>query len=445
MQHGKTSVPSATRAGPLHVVASAAARCSNFQFLIPAFTWLRCLALLAFCASLSLPGADMAFPDSPGPPPTILTTNWGVGAWIGSDRTGDKHSCCLWRAFDIPPGALVVKARLRMTADNGFNAMLDGHEFGRGSDWRWLTEFDLDNRLRPGRHVLTVEAFNDALAAGVLAGLRIELEDGQIIEVASDQSWRIVPEGEKHWQNTKNAPETWTPATVVGAFSSGPWNITPRGVVLVTPPTVVALRFWQTGWFQIGLLALLGMGAVVCLRLLAELTFQSRARGLRRREGGGTAGDIPEGVGAGLRQVVLLGGLVQHDLASSFALVKHAPNRSANLDPARHDPAAHPARHEEIDKLCDKTRALLGSMDEIVWAVNSRRDTIREFAAYSCKYTQSFLANTSIRCRLDVEPNLPDDPFDLPTRRNLFLAVKEALNNAARHSGASQILLRLHP
>ena len=33
--------------------------------------------------------------------------------------------------------------------------------------------------------------------------------------------------------------------------------------------------------------------------------------------------------------------------------------------------------------------------------------------------------------------------FDLPIRRNLFLAVKEAINNAAKHSQASELFLRI--
>jgi signal transduction histidine kinase len=45
---------------------------------------------------------------------------------------------------------------------------------------------------------------------------------------------------------------------------------------------------------------------------------------------------------------------------------------------------------------------------------------------------------------LDVEPDLPTTVFDLPLRRNLFLAVKEALNNAAKHSGAGELFLRIY-
>jgi signal transduction histidine kinase len=82
-------------------------------------------------------------------------------------------------------------------------------------------------------------------------------------------------------------------------------------------------------------------------------------------------------------------------------------------------------------------------MDEVVWLVNSRRDTLRDFVTYVCKHTQRFLDSTAIRCRLDVEASLPDATFEMPVRRNLLLAVREALNNAAKYSGAIELFLRI--
>jgi nitrate/nitrite-specific signal transduction histidine kinase len=43
-----------------------------------------------------------------------------------------------------------------------------------------------------------------------------------------------------------------------------------------------------------------------------------------------------------------------------------------------------------------------------------------------------------------VESDLPPVNFDLPLRRSLLLVVKEALNNAAKHSDANQLLLKIH-
>ena len=93
--------------------------------------------------------------------------------------------------------------------------------------------------------------------------------------------------------------------------------------------------------------------------------------------------------------------------------------------------------------VCEKARGLSRLMNEIIWMVNSKRDTFRDFTSYVCKYAETFLEATPIRCRFDVEEEMPDLPCDLGVRRNLFLGVKEALNNAVRHSGASEVLVQI--
>jgi signal transduction histidine kinase len=132
------------------------------------------------------------------------------------------------------------------------------------------------------------------------------------------------------------------------------------------------------------------------------------------------ARDIHDDLGAQLTQLVLQGELAQREL-----------------------PADAPAR-AQFDQICERARDISRAMSEVVWAVNSRRDTVRDFVTYVCKYAGLFLGSTPIRCRLDVEAEIPGIAFDLPTRRNLFLAVKEALNNAARHSGANELFLRIY-
>jgi signal transduction histidine kinase len=349
-----------------------------------------------------------------------LAEEWGVGSWIWTEQTFDKQTCQFWKAFEVPSTSSVVKARLRITADNEFRVLLDGRVLGRGSDWRWLSDFDLSSLLPPGRHILAVEAFNDALKAGVLAGFRAELTNGQVLEFCSDDSWRVVPEGEEGWQNRKRARAMWPAARVVGTFGVAPWDTLPRGMTVLPALRPIELRFWQKGWFQIAVLTICSLALLLCARLLAQLALQSKARNLLQHERARIARDIHDELGAGLTQLVLLGELAQNDLSE-------ASQQSV-----------------QIGHLCEKTRALLGSMDEVVWAVNSRRDTVRDFATHACKYAQTFLANTNLRCRLDVEPDLPELPFDLPSRRNLFLAVKEAINNAAKHSEATELVLRIH-
>ena len=350
----------------------------------------------------------------------VLDPDWGVGAWIWGQQTFAKQTCRLWRAFSIPPGAKVARAQLEITADNGFRALLDGREVGRGSDWRNISEYDLSWLLVPGTHVLAVEAFNDAKEAGVLAGLRVELRDGGAIEIPSDTSWRIVPERERGWETRRQAPAHWPPAVVIGGFQRTPWATLPAGVTRLPPLHPVALHFWNSGWFQVVLVSVCGLTVLACLQLMARLAMHARAQGLLQRERARIARDIHDELGAGLTQLLLLGEVV------------------------RQAGPPTPQGQTGIDQLCGKARGLSVTVDQIIWAVNSRHDTLPDFARHACKFAQSFLANTPIRCRLDVESDIPPLPFDLPVRRNLFLAVKEALNNAAKHSGATEIFLRIH-
>lgn len=352
----------------------------------------------------------------------LLDATNHLGRWIWDTNTTDKQTCRLWKFFVIPPDAKISRATLRITVDNGYTLFLDGRELGRGSDWRTVTEYDVTQLMNPGRHVIAVEAFNDRLQAGLIFGLDVQLmdENRSAIEVLSDDSWRIVPHSEGHWVNRKSALPDWHPAIVVGSLGQPPWAKWPLGVTVVPPLLPVIQHFWQSGWFQLILLIICALAVLFCLWLMTQLAAQAKAQRFLQVERARIARDIHDDLGAQLTQLVLQGEVAQ-----------------------REQPAGS-AACAQFKQLCERGREISRAMGEVVWAVNSRRDTVRDFVSYVCKYAQSFLAGTPIRCRLDVEPEIPAIAFDLPVRRNLFLAVKEALNNAAKHSGAGELFLRIH-
>jgi len=98
---------------------------------------------------------------------------------------------------------------------------------------------------------------------------------------------------------------------------------------------------------------------------------------------------------------------------------------------------------QRLNLMCEDLRGVLGVMDEVLWAVNPRHDTLENFITYICDYAQMFLQHTKIQCLLEIEPDMPPLNFELPLRRSLLLVVKEALNNAAKYSGASQLTLKI--
>jgi signal transduction histidine kinase len=64
-------------------------------------------------------------------------------------------------------------------------------------------------------------------------------------------------------------------------------------------------------------------------------------------------------------------------------------------------------------------------------------------ATYLCHFAREFLEPTALRCRLDVAGSLPEVALTAEVRHNIFLVVKEAINNAVKHSEAEELWLRL--
>jgi signal transduction histidine kinase len=83
------------------------------------------------------------------------------------------------------------------------------------------------------------------------------------------------------------------------------------------------------------------------------------------------------------------------------------------------------------------------SLDEIVWAVNPQHDTLEGLVEYLSQTADDFLEDTAIRFRLKLPDQLPRCTIPAETRHQLFLAFKEALNNAVKHAAASEIQVEL--
>jgi two-component sensor histidine kinase len=397
-------------------------RKSFFQILTP-MAWLRAgitgvVFLLSFGRLEAAP--PLTVQGQTDPNDWIMEATNHMGRWIWDTNTFDKQTCRLWKEFDIPPGAKVKRAIMHITVDNGFSLFLDGREIGRGSDWRTVTEYDATLLLRPGEHIVAVEGFNDRLEAGLIFGLEIQLVDGRVMEIVSDNTWSVVPDDLNHWTSRKTPTPDWHPAIVIGTMHHHPWEAWPVGFTITPPLRPEAVYLWQRGWFQLALAIICLLALMFSIWLMVQLTAQSTAQEFLQVERARIARDIHDDLGAQLTQLVLLGEVAQ-----------------------REEPADSPAR-KNFHLLCEQARELSHAMDEVVWAVNSRRDTLRDFVTYVCNYAQIFLATTPIRCRMDVELEMPATAFDLPVRRNLFLAVKEALNNAAKYSGAAELFLRIY-
>jgi len=201
-------------------------------------------------------------------------------------------------------------------------------------------------------------------------------------------------------------------------------------VVVTVPPSWWTFKkvLCMTGILALVALAAFGWVAILQRKVVErtrELEEQIRQRELaeRRREieqeRARVAHDLHDDLGAGLTEVNMLTSLVK------------SPTTSV------------PEKEHYLGELSEIALRMVTSLDEIVWAVNPRNDTIASLASYLGSYAQRLLDLASISCGLDIAEDLPERPLDPRFRQEIFFAFKEAVNNVVRHARATQVWLRI--
>ncbi|MCX7799928.1 MAG: glycoside hydrolase family 78 protein [Fimbriimonadales bacterium] len=152
-----------------------------------------------------------------GPPRPAKARSLAGCTWIWTGEPGMLGGVRWFEAsFEFPAEAR--SAELLMTADDRFEAFLDGAEVARtrttgtGEDWRTVVRADLGERLSAGRHTLRVKVQNDGGPAGLIARLTA---DGRDV-LKTDAGWR--------WAETLEGLAEGRPAAVVGVFGGEPWG-----------------------------------------------------------------------------------------------------------------------------------------------------------------------------------------------------------------------------
>ncbi len=162
------------------------------------------LSLLLLAASVAAPPAD---------PSWIWIEGEGPPHWAPAEPRFFR------RAFDVP--AVPRRAVLLITADDEFEAFLNGARVGSGDSWQWVYRFDVGPLLRQGRNVLAVRVRSTLPGPG---GLVLRLK-GLPTDLVSDAEFRVTrdqpPDG---WQQPDFDDSAWQQAFVLGPLGMPPWG-----------------------------------------------------------------------------------------------------------------------------------------------------------------------------------------------------------------------------
>ena len=100
------------------------------------------------------------------------------------------------------------------------------------------------------------------------------------------------------------------------------------------------------------------------------------------------------------------------------------------------------ASHESIEsfhEISNMTRELVAALSETVWAVNPTNDHLESLIGFLCRTIDSQCRAAKVRYRIDAPAIADPRMVSSDVRHHIVLAVKEALNNALKHSGTAEI------
>ena len=270
--------------------------------------------------------------------------------------------------------------------------------------------------LALGEAVLTAPAsvrrFEFEYAAPDLAGARSQRFRYRLEPLDAD--W-LDAGGERAVAYSRLAPGTYQFRVMVGG-SDGEWRESARPVVLRVTP-----RFWQTRWFApvvvAAVVAMLGLWGVWRTRSRMRRRMEVLEMGHAiERERARIARDIHDDLGTNLSEILMI-------------------SEAESAEPA--DAA------RRLRRIGGKTRSLIQALDEIVWAVGPANDNLPKLADYLCAVSEELCESAGVRCWHEVPPDLPMLPLAVDYRHQVFLAVKEAFNNALKHAKATEVWLVL--
>lgn len=198
------------------------------------------------------------------------------------------------------------------------------------------------------------------------------------------------------------------------ATSHGEMSAEKTIMLVIHPP------FWKTWWFVAVIIAVLSFLFYRIVRYVSQRNLKEKLLQLEKeqaieKERNRISRDMHDELGSGLTKIAILTDVIK----------------------------AQQHGNEQVEKISTTARNLVDSLDEMVWVLNPQNDSLDKLAGYIAEYAHQYLEGSNIECRVELPQEIEERYISEEKRRNIFMVVKEFLNNTVKHSGAKTVLVRL--
>jgi two-component system, NarL family, sensor histidine kinase UhpB len=92
-----------------------------------------------------------------------------------------------------------------------------------------------------------------------------------------------------------------------------------------------------------------------------------------------------------------------------------------------------------LSRIAEQSTRIMESMTDMVWSINPINDSMEKVVVKMKVFASEILESKNIGFRFSGEESLNGLLLDAEKRKNLFLIFKEAINNSAKYSGATEV------
>ncbi len=219
--------------------------------------------------------------------------------------------------------------------------------------------------------------------------------------------WYRIPELSDHWENLGNRS-----SVSFGSLSPGKYHIAMKAANNVgmwsdeihIPEIWIRAPFWRAWWFY----------SVIAVIVFSVLYYVNRLGRLKRK------GEL------NLRNQIARD--LHDDIGSTLSGIKIFSSIASGMSGENTELTGL------LQQIHDKSSVMMQSMSDIVWSINPAHDSLNDMMIRLKQYMSEILESRNVEVHYKAGFDLRSIKVSLAHRKELFLALKEMINNAAKYS-----------
>ncbi len=185
---------------------------------------------------------------------------------------------------------------------------------------------------------------------------------------------------------------------------------------------IIAAPFWLRWWFLLACAGLVTTIVVILTRTISTLKYRTRIARLEKDS-------------ALMKQREQISLDMHDEVGSSITKILTISRLPLNIDEG--------IAKERMHRIADLAVSMVDSVQQIVWALNPANDALDATVATLRAYAKETLDDARVELTFVGDDDVDGRILPLASRRNIYLFVKEAINNVIRHSSATSCTLEV--